>query len=137
MPKSKWSALFSLILVFLSGVLVGTISHRVYMTNTAEAPEVRKGGRRPDPEQVRKQRITEMREALKLDDQQVQAIENVYDDTRAQFEQSNRSINEGQIRRIMDILRADQRPQYAELRKRWDMQRKRRMDMMKQQGFNK
>src|SRR5215831_2152731 len=118
MPKAKWSAFLSLILVFLSGALVGVVGYRLYLVNTVQGlgPDSRRGGR-PDPEQVRRQRINEMREAVKLDDQQVKEIEQVYDDTHAQFEQSrsqfdqaNKAIGEHQAQRIRSLLRPDQVP---------------------------
>src|ERR1700681_3036964 len=37
MPRSRTSIVFYLILVFASGILVGTVSHRLYATNTASA----------------------------------------------------------------------------------------------------
>jgi len=72
MPKNKTSALLSLMFVFLSGTLVGAVSYRLYMVNTVNG-----GGttgiqkQKSDPEEVRKRRINEMRDKVKLDDDQV------------------------------------------------------------------
>jgi hypothetical protein len=92
--------------------------------------------RRPNPEDVRRQRISQMREVVKLDDDQVKQVERIYDDTRNQFEQSrtqfderNKTINDGQVQKIRGLLRADQVPLYDDLRKKHEAERKRRMEM--------
>jgi hypothetical protein len=138
MPKSKWSAFLSLILVFLSGVLVGSVAYRLYLVNTVQSNF--QPPHRPDPEQVRRQRIGQMRDLVKLDDEQVKQVERIYDETRNQFEQArsqfdqnNKNIAEGQTQKIRGLLRQDQLPLYDDLRKKHEAERKRRMEMMKQQ----
>ena len=137
MPKSKWSAFLSLILVFLSGVLVGGVAYRLYLVNTVQSNF--QPPRRPNPEEVRRQRISQMREVVKLDDEQVKQVERIYDETRNQFEQSraqfdekNKTINEGQVQKIRGLLRPDQVPLYDDLRKKHEAERKRRMEMNNQ-----
>ena len=71
MPKNRTSALLSLMFVFLSGALVGAVSHRLYMVNTVNGGGGPNAVQRPpkfDPEEVRRRRINEMRERVKLDD---------------------------------------------------------------------
>ena len=71
MPKTKLSALLSLLLVFLSGTLVGAVSiactWSIPSVGTATGPPPRE----MDPEEVRKRRVNEMRDKVKLDDEQV------------------------------------------------------------------
>jgi len=135
MPKSKFSALLSLILVFMSGTLVGAVSYRLYMVNT-----VASGGAPPgrpphmDPEEVRKRRINEMRDKVKLDDEQVAKLNVIYDTTRQQFNAlKKRGDEEGHViwdkqkDAVRAILRPEQVPLYEQHLKEIDEQRKRRM----------
>jgi hypothetical protein len=133
MPKTKLSALFSVILVFLSGVLVGAVSYRLYMVNTViTAP----GGRPPrmDPEEVRKRRVNELRDKVKLDEGQVQQLNQIYDHTRQEFDalhkkgsEESRAIWDKHREAIRAILRPDQLGLYDEYQKEQDEQRRRRM----------
>ena len=65
MPKSKLSAAIYLVLVFLSGSLVGGFSTRLLTS-----PPVRAVGPRT-PEEWRKRYVGDMREKVKLDDSQL------------------------------------------------------------------
>src|SRR3954454_16328921 len=87
MPKNRTSALLSLMFVFLSGALVGAVSYRLYMVNTVTGGAPTAGQRPPklDPEEIRKRRINEMREKVKLDDEQVAKLNVIYDHPRQQF----------------------------------------------------
>lgn len=67
MPKSKFSAAISLLLVFVSGALVGVLGHRAYtMRIAASSPPMH----RPGPPEWRKHFVADMRERVKLDDAQ-------------------------------------------------------------------
>lgn len=107
MLKSKLSAFFSLVLVFLSGAMVGGIADRLY-----NAPPA--AGQRT-PEEVRRAIIADMRKEVKVDDQQVEQLNRIYDDTQQQFMQIRkkqnaeaRSIWDNQTSQIRAILRPDQ-----------------------------
>src|SRR5215468_5068379 len=93
MPKSRWSAFFSLLLVFLSGALVGGVAHRLYMVKTVGGVETDRP-RRLDPEEARRQRIQELRDALKLDDQQLKQVGQVFDETKVQLDQVFKKRNQ-------------------------------------------
>jgi len=121
-------------LVFLSGALVGAVSHRLYMVGT-----VRGGGppaaHQPklDPEEVRKRRINEMRDKVKLDDDQVAKLNVIYDHTRQQFhalkkkgDEEGHAIWENQKDAVRAILKPEQLPLYEQFQKEQDEQRKRR-----------
>ncbi|HUI56923.1 MAG TPA: hypothetical protein VLY04_18235 [Bryobacteraceae bacterium] len=136
MLKSKFSAFFSLLLVFLSGVLVGGVGVRLYNTSTVlsdrgkGAPPERKG---QDPEAVRKQLVDEMRREVKLDDQQVAKLENIYDRTRERFDESKkkwdaegRTIWDDQTAQIKAMLRSDQVPLFDALRAKHEAEREAR-----------
>jgi len=137
MLKTKSSALLSLILVFLSGTLVGAVSYRLYMVNS-----VNSGGGTPgrgakgnmDPEVVRQRRVQEMKEKVNLDADQVAKLNVIYDATRQQFEALKKrgdgeahGIWEKQRDAVRAILRPEQLPLYEQHLKDLDEQRKRRM----------
>lgn len=133
MPKSKLSVFLSLLLVFFSGAVLGAFAYRLYMvksvlsTGVAAAPN-----RRPDPEEFLRQRLAEMRDQVKVDDQQLQQIQQIYEQTREQFGQihkkmseQSRSIDANQVAKIKSVLRPDQIPLYDQLRARHEADRKR------------
>jgi hypothetical protein len=136
MLKNRSSALLSLILVFLSGTLVGGVSYRLYMVRTVEsgvAPAGRDRGKM-DPEEVRKRRVNEMREKIRLDEDQVAKLNVIYDATRQQFhalkkrgDEEGRGIWEKQKESVRAILRPDQLPLYEAHLKEQDENRKKRM----------
>src|SRR4051812_49100389 len=88
MNKSKLSALMSLILVFLSGGVLGAFAYRLYTaapvqsTGNPGAPSPR-----PSPEEVRRKVVSEMTSKLKLDDAQAKQLNAIMDQTHEAFEQ--------------------------------------------------
>jgi hypothetical protein len=120
MPKSRLSAFLSLLLVFLSGSLVGVFSYRLYSVNTVQSNDPRK---RPDPEEMRKRQVAEMRDRVKIDDRQVIQYNKIMDEMRDQFDQLHKKANaetqalrERQAEKVNAMLREDQRPLFAQLR---------------------
>lgn len=120
MPKSRFSAAIYLSLVFLSGALVGGLSYRLYAVNSVSAIT---GSPRPSPEEARKRYIDSIRAKVKLDEQQVEQVNQILDQTRSQFEQvrgkmhaEGQAIQNRQLEEITAILRDDQKPLYAEFR---------------------
>jgi len=137
MPKSKYSAVVSLVLVFLSGALVGIVGYRLYMVKTVSSSvaPVTQPRRPPDPEEVRKHLVAEMRDRVKLDEAQVQKLNVIYDETRQQFDElhkkansETRSLWEHQTERIKAILNPDQVVLFDQLRAEREAERKRRHD---------
>jgi Spy/CpxP family protein refolding chaperone len=128
MLKSRFSALLSLLLVFLSGVLVGGFAYRLYNVSVAAAPN---NAKRPDPEEARRHIVADMRDHLKLDARQVDQLQQIFDQTRDQFHQihdkmnaEGQAIHVGQIEKVKAILRAEQLPLYDEWRAERDRDRK-------------
>jgi|SRR5271165_2133106 len=134
MPKSKLSAFFSLLLVFFSGAVLGAFASRLYMVKSVLGTAVTQTPpRRPDPEEVLRQRLAEMRDQVKVDDRQLQQIEQIYHQTREQFDQlhkkmsaEGRTIDESQVAKIKSVLRPDQIPLYDQMRAHHEEERKRR-----------
>jgi Spy/CpxP family protein refolding chaperone len=128
MLKSRFSALLSLLLVFLSGVLVGGFAYRLYNVSVAAAPN---NAKRPDPEEARRHIVADMRDHLKLDARQVDQLQQIFDQTRDQFHQIHDKMNAegqalhfGQIEKVKAILRAEQLPLYDEWRAERDRDHK-------------
>jgi len=127
MMKSRFSALLSLLLVFLSGVLVGGFAYRLYNVSVVAGPN----GKKADPEEARKHIVADMRDHLKLDAHQVDQLQQIFDQTRDQFHQlhdkmnaEGQAIHVGQIEKVKAILRADQLPLYDEWRAERERERK-------------
>jgi len=133
MSKSKFSALLSLILVFLSGTLVGAVSYRLYMVNSVSGTTTGAHAQKSDPEEIRKRRINEMRDKVKLDDDQVAKLNIIYDHTRQQFhalkkkgDEEGHTIWDNQKEAVRAILKPEQQPLYEQFQKEQDEQRRRR-----------
>jgi hypothetical protein len=132
MLKSKSSALLSLLLVFLSGVLVGGFAYRLYNVSMAAGPN---NGKKLDPEEARKRIVAEMRDRIKLDSHQVEQLQQIFDQTRDRFHEMHdkmnaegQAIHNSQIDKIKAILRADQLPLYEQ----WQAERDREREKRKQ-----
>ena len=140
MPKSTFSALFYLVLVFASGALVGVVGHRLYTVNTVASGNAGVNvpaapGKKMDPEEFRRHILAEMREKVKLDDEQVKKVDQIMDDTREQFDQLRKTMNEkmkperdkiwsSQIEQTKASLRTDQLPLYDKYRADREAERK-------------
>jgi Spy/CpxP family protein refolding chaperone len=128
MLKSRFSALLSLLLVFMSGVLVGAFAYRLYNVTVVAAPN---SARRPDPEDARRHIVADMRDRLKLDVQQVNQLQQIFDRTRDKFHQihdrmnaEGQSVHNSQVEEIKATLRADQVPLYDQWRAERERERK-------------
>jgi hypothetical protein len=126
MPK-RFSAILSLLLVFLSGALVGVLAYRAYILNpnhSAAAP------RQPGPEDWRKRFVDDMRAKVQLDDQQVVQLEQILDETGAAVRKNmidthklHEDLHAQQTARINAMLRPDQRLLFEKLRQEREQQR--------------
>ncbi|HLI85470.1 MAG TPA: hypothetical protein VKV17_16260 [Bryobacteraceae bacterium] len=123
MPKSRFTAALYLSLVFLSGALVGGLSYRLYAVSSVNAVNGNPRPPRLNPEEARRHYMDEIRTKVKLDDQQVSQVNQILDETRAQYDQIRQKMNaEGraiyqlQGEKIAAILRDDQKPLFAAFR---------------------
>ena len=142
MPKTKWSALLTLFAVFLSGAVLGGFAYRLYMVRSVNSGLEPSRPQRPNPEEVKRQKVKEIQETVKLDDAQVAQVNDAYDDTRKKFEdldhtrhENMKLVNEQLHDKIRLILKPDQRPAYESLLQKWDAERKQRFEKMRQQGL--
>jgi hypothetical protein len=132
MLKSKSSALVSLLLVFLSGVLVGGFAYRLYNVSVVAGPN---NGKKLDPEEARKRIVAEMRDRIRLDSHQVEQLQQIFDQTRDQFHEMHdkmnaegQAIHNSQVDKIKAMLRADQLPLFEQ----WQAERDREREKRKQ-----
>lgn len=121
MPKTKFSAGLYLLLVFLSGALVGSLSYRLYSVKTVNA--ITTGAPKQSPAEFRRQYLESLRQRVHLDAQQVEQVNQILDETRAQFDEVRaksraemQAIEKQRIERTNAILRDDQKSAYAAYR---------------------
>jgi len=134
MMKSKSSAIISLLLVFLSGALVGAVAHRLYMVNTVSSNGINpQPPPRRDPEEVRRHLVAETKEKVKLDDEQVRKLNELYDQERQEFDRlhqkwnaEGRTLRASHMDRIKAILRPDQVPLFEQLQAEREKEHRRR-----------
>jgi uncharacterized membrane protein (DUF106 family) len=83
MPRTRLSAAVYLILVFASGILVGVVSHRLYMTTTANAkePAVPKS-----MQEFKRRYLEDMRQKVHASDAQISQVSQILDDTKRKFD---------------------------------------------------
>jgi hypothetical protein len=145
MPKSKLSAFLSLLLVFFSGAVLGAFAYRLYTVKTVETVTVtappRKGG---GPEEFLRRRLAEMKDRVKADDQQLEQIKQVYNETREKYDGIRQKMNveghaidENQVAKIKAILRPDQIPVYDQIRAEHEAAHKRNQQQREQQNERK
>jgi len=118
MKRSSYSVLLYVLLIFLSGALVGAFGHRLYTTKSVSA----KSGKRLSPDEYRKRYMDEMSARLKLDSNQVQQLTAILDETRQRYKEARdrmdpemKRIQEEQRNRIRGMLSAEQRAEYEKM----------------------
>jgi hypothetical protein len=98
----KLTLVLQLLLVFVSGSIVGALGYRLYSGRTV-ATDVQARPPRPafDPVRARNRWIEPLRTRLKLSPDQVQKLNAIFDTTRRQFGEA-RKMAETETRKIMD-----------------------------------
>jgi uncharacterized membrane protein len=109
------------LLVFLSGALVGSVGYRLYNAKASAASIAPQ--HRLTPEEWRKRRIDEMRTRLKLSDEQVVKLQGVYDEVKQMVgafdlrsKAELKAIHDKQTQMIRALLTEPQRVEYDKLR---------------------
>jgi len=121
MARFRFSIIIYIILVFLSGVLVGAVGHRFYAMQAVSAVTRRP---RPSPEEYRRHYVEEMRTRLKLTDQQVRKVNETLDTMRDRFRAEVKELQEDQARQIRAILNPEQQKEYERMRQQREERRK-------------
>jgi len=140
---TKFSAFFSLLVVFLSGAVVGALAHRLYMVNTVYTTG--NGGpapwRKTDPEEARKRIVADLKAKIHLDDQEVAGLNSVMDESREDFHKMRdrmnaevRSLHDEQWQKFRAMLRPDQQPLYDQWRTERDNEMRKRREQQQQKS---
>jgi len=115
-PSNATAALY-VVLIFLSGVLVGGFGYRLYSASSVNAARARSS------EDYRVRYVTEMRNRLKLSERQVEELNAILDATRERWREVRerykpemKSIQDEQVERIRAILDPAQRTEYEKMR---------------------
>jgi len=157
MPRAKVTAAAYLLLVFLSGAMVGAFAYRLYMVKTvlSTAGVVDPAPKRPGPADWRMHFIDEMHAKVKLDDQQIVTLQQFFDETHAEFDelhlrrkpeeekrQERRSaedqvIQNHMVAKINAILREDQKPLYQQYRAEREAEREKEKKRRQANGDNR
>jgi hypothetical protein len=143
MPKSRVSALLSVLLVFFSGAVLGAFSYRLYSISPVQSGKEPGGPpRKMSLEEFRKKYVSDLAGAVKLDSEQITALNGVLDRTGEEFNKLNdkvkaerdalnekwkpdrEAIHNRQVDSINALLRPDQRPLYDAFRAERERQRK-------------
>lgn len=82
MPRTRLSAALYLILVFASGILVGVVSHRLYVATAVSA----KDSAPKTLDEVRKRYLADMRTKVGVDDDQLASVNRILEETKRKFD---------------------------------------------------
>jgi len=100
-----------LFLVFISGAVVGALGYRTYKPPSAST------NARVSPEEFRRQYLQEIKTRVDLDDNQLQKVNAILDETRTRFHNARdkhneivKQIGEEQRAKMKAILTSDQIP---------------------------
>ena len=131
MPRTRLSAIFYLILVFGSGILVGVVSTHLYAVKAS----VPANGAPRNMAGFRSRYLAEMRQKVGVTDAQATAVSKVLDDTKTKFDDIRRAerpqrdrIQQEQIDSIRALLTDAQKPAYDA----WRAERQKEQQSLKQ-----
>jgi Spy/CpxP family protein refolding chaperone len=127
MRRNSLTTALYLVLLFLSGVAVGAFGLRLYTLNS-----VRAGAGRPSPEEFRRRYIAEIRDRLKLTDDQVSKLGPILDETGKQFRELRekhrpelKAIQDEQTQKIRAILTDAQQAEFSKFQEEREKERQR------------
>jgi len=116
MTRKNLPIAFYLLLVFVSGSVVGALGYRTYNPPTA------RGSVAPPPGEWRRNYINESRTRLRLTEDQVAKLTVLLDQTEARYREAREhenqaigKIREEHVERVRTILTPEQLPEYEKL----------------------
>jgi uncharacterized protein YnzC (UPF0291/DUF896 family) len=133
MPRTRVSVALYLVLVFGSGILVGVVSHRLYVTTTvsATAAAPRNMG------ELRRKYLDDMRAKVGVNQQQLDSVNRILDDSKRKFDELNASekvlhdkIHQEMIDDVSALLTPQQKISYD----KWREERARLHQLQQQQN---
>lgn len=123
--RSSLTAFAYLVVVFLSGTLVGVFASRLYMVGT-----VRSSSGHRSPEEYRRRYIEEMSKRLRLSTEQIASLQQIMDQTRQRYHDVHeryrpelKAIEDEQYQKVNGILAAAQRAEYEKMRQERERRR--------------
>src|SRR5215469_12487370 len=102
MKRSNLPIALYLFLVFISGAVVGALGYRTYKPPSASS------NARVSPEEFRRQYLQEIKTRVNLNDEQLQKVNAILDETRTRFHDARDKHNEI-VKQIGDEQRAKMR----------------------------
>lgn len=122
----RWNPIgLYLLLLFVSGAVVGVLGYRVYN------PPAAKSAPRVSPEEWRHQYLQEMKNRVGMSEDQLLRLNAILDETgsrfhdaRARHNQELKQIREEQFKKVREILTPEQLPKYEQLRAERDARSK-------------
>lgn len=116
MPRTRLSAILYLVLVFASGILVGVASNRLYTVKASVQPVATSPRTMAE---FRTKYLTEMRQKVGVNDEQLTAVTKILDDTKKKYDEIRRQerplrdqIQQEQIDSIRAVLTDPQKSVY-------------------------
>src|SRR5882762_9225572 len=117
MAQTRLTASIYLVLVFASGILVGAVSHRLYVTSTVAVNNAPPAPR--SMEEVRKRYLTDLRAKVGLNDTQISSVNSILDETKRKFDELHRQekplrdkIQQEQVESIRALMNDRQQVTY-------------------------
>jgi hypothetical protein len=115
---ARYSAALYAILIFASGILVGVVSHRLYVTTTVSA--MKQPAVAPQTmDEFRKSYLDGMRNKVGVSDRQLSSVNHILDDTKRKFDDLKRkekplhdAIQQEQVDEISELLTPQQKVAY-------------------------
>jgi hypothetical protein len=117
MAQTRLSASLYLVLVFASGILVGIVSHRLYVTSTVAANNTPPAPR--TMEEVRKRYLADLRAKVGLNDTQISSVNAILDETKRKFDELHKQekplrdqIQQEQVESMRALMNDGQKTAY-------------------------
>jgi hypothetical protein len=128
MSRSSLTTGIYVLLVFISGGVVGAFSHRLYLMNS-----VRAESGPPSPAEWRRRYVGEMKARLALGNDQMEKLNAILDSSKVRFKALNerhrpeyKAIQDDQVNQIRAVLTGGQRPEYEKFREEREALRRER-----------
>ncbi len=125
MKRASLSIVVYIVLVFLSGVLIGSIGAGLYNRRSVSAR-----ASLPSPEELRQRYAEELRTRLKLQPGQIQKLSAILDETHERFRKLHekywpevKAIQDVQVQQIRSILNSSQLGEYEKMREERERER--------------
>ncbi len=113
MRKTQLSTWAYLLLVFISGAVVGGFAYRLYM-----ASPVSSNSSPRSPEQYKRKYMDEMHSRLNLDADQMQKLDAILETTHQQYKALKpqmTAIQDEQVAKVRAMLKDDQKAEYQKM----------------------